>query len=62
MCNLYSLTKGQAAILAFTRATQDRTGNLASMPAIFSDAAAPIVATVDGERTLQLARWGMPSP
>ncbi|RIY03480.1 SOS response-associated peptidase [Aureimonas flava] len=62
MCNLYSLTKGQAAIVAFTRATQDRTGNLPPMPGIFPDAAAPIVTTRDGDRTLQLARWGMPSP
>jgi hypothetical protein len=26
MCNLYSITKGQAAIGAFTRAMRDRTG------------------------------------
>ena len=62
MCNLYSLTQGQAAILAFTRAAQDRTGNLPSMPGVFPDAAAPIVTTVDGEWTLQIARWGLPSP
>ncbi|MFL9828820.1 hypothetical protein ABTU92_28835, partial [Rhodoplanes sp. SY1] len=28
MCNLYSLNKGQAAILAFARAMRDQTGNL----------------------------------
>ena len=28
MCNLYSLTKGQAAIRDWFRARQDRTGNL----------------------------------
>ena len=28
MCNLYSLTKGQAAILAMSRAMVDHTGNL----------------------------------
>ena len=32
MCNLYSLTKGQAAIVALVRAMRDRTGNLPSMP------------------------------
>ncbi|WP_416356558.1 SOS response-associated peptidase [Aureimonas phyllosphaerae] len=62
MCNLYSLTKGQAAIVAFTWAMRDRTGNLPPMPSIFPNAAAPIVRAVDGERELTLARWGMPSP
>ncbi|KTR07046.1 hypothetical protein NS365_05205 [Aureimonas ureilytica] len=62
MCNLYSLTKGQAAILAFTRAMKDRTGNLPPMPGIFPDQAAPIVRIVEGERELAMARWGMPSP
>jgi len=63
MCNLYSLTKGQAAIVALTRAMRDRTGNLPSLPGIFPDYAAPIVRTgADGERELVMARWGMPSP
>jgi putative SOS response-associated peptidase YedK len=63
MCNLYSLTKGQAAIIALARAMRDRTGNLSAMPGIFPDYAAPIVRTAaDGIRELTLARWGMPSP
>jgi putative SOS response-associated peptidase YedK len=63
MCNLYSETKGQQAIIDFVRATRDRTGNLPPLPAIFPDQAAPIVRTAaDGERELVLARWGMPSP
>lgn len=62
MCNLYSLTKGQAAIKAFADVLRDRTGNLPSMPAIFPDQSAPIVRIVEGERELTLARWGMPSP
>lgn len=61
MCNLYSLTKGQAAIREFARAMRDRTGNLPSMPGIFPDYAAPIVRRVAGERELAMARWGMPS-
>ena len=32
ICNLYSHTKGQQAILAFTRAMVDRTGNLPPQP------------------------------
>lgn len=63
MCNLYSLTKGQAAIVALSRAMRDRTGNLPSLPGIFPDYAAPIVRTAeDGVRGLAMARWGMPSP
>ncbi len=63
MCNLYSLTKGQQAILDFTRAMRDRTGNLPPMPGIFPDYPAPIVRMgEDGQRELTMARWGMPSP
>jgi putative SOS response-associated peptidase YedK len=63
MCNLYSLTKGQQAILEFTRAMRDHTGNLPPTPGIFPDYPAPIVRTgEDGQRELTLARWGMPSP
>lgn len=62
MCNLYSHTKGQSAILQATRAMVDRTGNLPPLPGVFPDMSAPIVRTVDGERELAMARWGMPSP
>ncbi|PIT04481.1 hypothetical protein TSA1_29790 [Bradyrhizobium nitroreducens] len=61
MCNLYSLTKGQAAIIALTRAMRDTTGNLPPMPGIFPDYRAPIVRNApDGVRELSLARCGMP--
>jgi putative SOS response-associated peptidase YedK len=43
MCNLYSLTKGQAAIIAFTRALRHATGNLPTLPGIFPDTMAPVV-------------------
>lgn len=62
MCNLYSLTKGQAAIREFARAAIDRTGNLPSLPAIFPDDAAPVVRSVNGTREMLMMRWGMPSP
>jgi putative SOS response-associated peptidase YedK len=62
MCNLYSVTKGQAAIREFARAMRDTTGNLPSMPGVFPDYSAPIVRNaLDGVRELALARWGMPS-
>lgn len=63
MCNLYSITKGQAAIIAFTRAMRDMTGNLPPLPGIFPDYLAPIVRNApDGVRELAMARWGMPGP
>jgi putative SOS response-associated peptidase YedK len=63
MCNVYSLTKGQAAIIALVRAVRDHTGNLPPMPGIFPDFLAPIARTApDGVRELAMARWGMPGP
>jgi hypothetical protein len=35
--NVYSVTKGQAAIITLVRAMRDRTGNLPAMPGIFPD-------------------------
>jgi putative SOS response-associated peptidase YedK len=62
MCNLYSLTKGQAAIRELTKALADRTGNLPPMPGIFPDYPAPIVRNGVEGYELVMARWGMPSP
>jgi hypothetical protein len=45
MCNLYSLTKGQAAIRDWFRAKHDRAGNLPLFPGIFPDQFAPSFAT-----------------
>ena len=62
MCNLYSVTKGQAAIRELTDAMTDSTGNLSPLPGIFPDYAAPIVRNQPSGRELMMARWGMPSP
>ena len=63
MCNLYSLTKGQAAIRDWFRAGNDRTGNLPLFPDIFPDQMAPIIRNrADGGRELVMACWGMPGP
>jgi len=63
MCNLYSITKGQAAIVALARAMRDITGNLPPMPGVFPDYSAPVVRNaVDGVRELAMLRWGMPGP
>ena len=62
MCNLYSMTKSQAAIRELIRAMHDRTGNLPPLPGIYPDYLAPIVRNgADGNRELVMARWGMPS-
>jgi putative SOS response-associated peptidase YedK len=63
MCNLYSVTKGQAAISELARVLRDTTGNLPPMPGVFPDFPAPIIRNApDGTRELTLARWGMPGP
>lgn len=62
MCNLYSMTRGQAEIRALVGAMTDRTGNLPSLPGIFPDYPAPIVRNGPDGRELVMARWGMPSP
>jgi len=54
MCNLYSLTKGQAAIRDWFRARRDRTGNLPLFPGIFPDQMAPIALTDLQARFLHL--------
>ena len=63
MCNLYSVTKGQAAIREFARALLDHVGNLPPLPGVFPDMLAPVVrTTADGDRELTMMRWGMPGP
>ena len=41
MCNLYSETKGQAAIRGLFRTAHDRTGNLPAFPGIIPDVRRP---------------------
>jgi hypothetical protein len=63
MCNLYSVTKSQTAIVQASRAMRDTTGNLPPLPGIFPDYLAPVVRNApDGVRELCMARWGMPCP
>src|ERR1700730_10700363 len=61
MCNLYSITTTQAAIIALFRVVNRYVGNLAPMPGVFPDYAAPIVRNGADGRELATARWGMPS-
>jgi hypothetical protein len=43
MCNLYSITTNQAAIIALFRVVNRYVGNLRPMPGVFPDYKAPIV-------------------
>jgi putative SOS response-associated peptidase YedK len=61
MCNLYSITTNQAAIIALFRVVNRYVGNLAPMPGVFPDYKAPIVRNEAEGRELVTARWGMPS-
>jgi hypothetical protein len=64
VCNLYSVTKPQAAIRELAKAMVDGSGNLSPIPAAFPDQMAPVVMTrpSDGKRELPMMRWGFPLP
>jgi putative SOS response-associated peptidase YedK len=62
MCNLYSITTNQAAIIALFRVVNRYVGNLPPMPGVFPDFPAPVVRNVRTDRELSMMRWGMPPP
>jgi putative SOS response-associated peptidase YedK len=62
MCNLYSITTNQAAILALFRVVNRYVGNLPPMPGVFPDYPAPVIRNAGAEREMVLMRWGMPPP
>ena len=62
MCNLYSITTNQAAIIALFRVVNRYVGNLAPMPGVFPDYPAPVVRNTDTGREMSMMRWGMPPP
>ena len=62
MCNLYSITTNQAAIIALFRVVNRYVGNLPPMPGVFPDYPAPVVRNVGTDRELAMMRWGMPAP
>ena len=68
MSNTYSMTAAPHLIRevigdAFSgEAWGDGTGNLATLPGIYPDHAAPILRLGKGGLSLSMARWGMPSP
>src|SRR6478609_2340666 len=62
MCNLYSITTNQAAIIALFRVINRYVGNLPPMPGVFPDYPAPVVRNAGTNRELTMMRWGMPPP
>ncbi len=62
MCNLYSITTNQAAIIALFRVVNRYVGNLAPMPGAFRDYPAPVVRNTETGHELTMTRWGMPPP
>jgi len=62
MCNLYSITTNQAAIIALFRVINRYVGNLPSMPGVFPDYPAPVIRNTDAGTEMVTMRWGMPPP
>src|SRR5882724_8260325 len=62
MCNLYSITTNQAAIIALFRVMNRYVGNLPPMPGVFPDYPAPVIRNAGTKRELAMMRWGMPPP
>jgi putative SOS response-associated peptidase YedK len=62
VCNLYSITTNQAAIIALFRVIKQYVGNLPPMRGVFPDYPAPVVRNAGIEREMVTMRWGMPPP
>ena len=62
MCNLYSITTSQAAIIGLFRIINRYVGNLPPMPGVFPDYPAPVIRNTDSGLERVTMRWGMPPP
>jgi hypothetical protein len=62
MCNLYSITTNQAAIIGLFHVMNRYVGNLPPMTGVFPDYPAPVVRNADTGSELITMRWGMPLP
>ena len=60
MCNLYSITTSQAAIIGLFRIINRYVGNLPPMPGVFPDYPAPVIRNTDSGLEMVTMRWGMP--
>ena len=62
MCNLYSITTNQAAIINLFRVINRYVGNLAPMSGVFPNYPAPVIRNTEGGSEMTMMRWGMPPP
>ena len=62
MCNLYSITTNQAAIIALFRVINRYVSNLPPMPGVFPDYPAPVIRNTNAGTEMVTMRWGMPPP
>jgi putative SOS response-associated peptidase YedK len=46
----------------FFNATRDDSGNQLLQPEIYPDRSTPIIRQAEGERIMEMRRWGMPTP
>jgi putative SOS response-associated peptidase YedK len=60
MCNLYSITTNQAAIIGLFRVINRYVGNLAQTPRVFPEYPAPVIRNTENGTQLAMMRWGMP--
>jgi putative SOS response-associated peptidase YedK len=61
VCNLYSITTNQEAIIRLFRVLNNYIGNMPTFPAIFPDWEAPVVRNGAGnKREMMMMRWGFP--
>jgi putative SOS response-associated peptidase YedK len=60
MCNLYSITTNQAAIIALFHVVNRYVGNLPPMTGVFPDYPAPVIRNTGTGSELTMMRWGMP--
>jgi putative SOS response-associated peptidase YedK len=61
VCNLYSMTTNQQAIIRLFRVLNNYIGNMPTFPAVFPDWEAPVVRNGAGrEREMMMMRWGFP--
>jgi NAD(P)-dependent dehydrogenase (short-subunit alcohol dehydrogenase family) len=61
VCNLYSITPNQAAIIVLFRVANRYVGNLPPMPGVFPDYPAPIIRNTDTGTEMVTMRWGNPA-
>ena len=60
MCNLYSITTNEAAIIALFRVVNRYVGNLPPTSGVFPDDPAPAIRNTDKGTELVTMRWGIP--